>query len=57
MFEELDARNAEMMMKTSEELHPYIFVCANIQTHGEGGRTILDSLVDHGYSMMRWRFE
>jgi hypothetical protein len=30
MFEELDARNAEMMMKTSEELHPYISVCANI---------------------------
>jgi hypothetical protein len=30
IFEELDARNTEMMMKTSEELHPYISVYANI---------------------------
>jgi hypothetical protein len=30
MFEELDARNAVMMMKTSEELHTYISACVNI---------------------------
>jgi hypothetical protein len=36
IFEKLDSRNAEMMMKTSEELHPYIPFCANIQTPDEG---------------------
>ncbi len=30
MFEELDTRNIEIIIKTLEELHPYIFVYANI---------------------------
>jgi hypothetical protein len=36
MIKELDAVQRAMMMKTSEELHPYISVCANIQTPDEG---------------------
>jgi hypothetical protein len=32
------------MMKTSEKLHPYISVCANIQTLDEGSRSPLDAL-------------
>ncbi len=30
MFKELDARNAVMIMKTSDGLHTYIFACVNI---------------------------
>jgi hypothetical protein len=55
IFERLDARNAEMM-KASEELHPYISICANIQTLDEGNRPPLDAPEARGYSMI-WRLE
>ena len=37
-------KEGRRMMKTSEELHPYIFVCASIQTLDEGCRSPLDAL-------------
>jgi hypothetical protein len=56
MIEELDAENIEvMMMKTSEELHYYISVCANIRLPMKEAGLPLDVLVAHGYNMMCWR--
>jgi len=46
-----------MMMKTSEELHPYISVCANIRLPMKEAGLPLDALVAHGRSMMRWRLD
>jgi hypothetical protein len=42
-----------MMMKTSEELRPYISVCANIRLPMKEAGLPLDALVAHGRSMMR----
>ena len=54
MLEELDAGEYEgrRMVKTSEELHPYISVCAN----DKGSRSPLDALEARGYSII-WRLE
>jgi hypothetical protein len=41
------------MMKTLEELHPYISVCANIRLPMKEARLPLDALVAYGYSIMR----
>jgi len=46
-----------MMMKTSEELHPYISVCANIRLPMKEAGLPLDALAAHGRSMMRWRLD
>jgi hypothetical protein len=55
MIEELDAENTEaMMMKTSEELHYYISVCANIRLPMKEAGLPLDVLVAYGCNMMRW---
>jgi hypothetical protein len=45
------------MMKTLEELHPYISVCANIRLPMKEARLPLDALVAYSYSMMRWRLD
>jgi hypothetical protein len=52
MLEELEYEGRRMV-KTSEELHPYISVCANIQTLDEGSRSPLDALEARGYRMIR----
>jgi len=44
-------------MKTSEELHHYISVCANIQTPDKGSRLPSDALAAHGCSMVCWRLD
>jgi hypothetical protein len=46
-----------MMMETSEELHPYISVCANIRLLMKEAGLPLDALVAHGRSMMRWSLD
>ncbi len=58
MLKEQDAGEYEgrRMVKTSEELHPYIFVCANIQTLDKGSRSPLDALEARGYRMI-WRLK
>jgi hypothetical protein len=45
------------MIKTSEELHPYISVCANIRLLIKEAGLPLDTLAAHGRSMMRWRLD
>jgi hypothetical protein len=42
-------------MKTSEELHAYISVYANIRLPKKKAGLPLDALVAHGRSIMRWR--
>ena len=42
-----------IIIKTSEELHPYISVCANIRLLIKEARLPLDALVAYSYSMMR----
>ena len=41
-----------MMMKTLEELHPYISVYTNIRLPMKEARLPLDALIAHGYSIM-----
>jgi hypothetical protein len=55
---ELDAGEYEgrRMVKMSKELHPYISICANIQTLDEGSQSPLDALEARGYRMI-WRLE
>ena len=45
------------MIKTSEELRPYISVCANIRLPMKEAGLPLDVLAAHGRSMMRWRLD
>jgi hypothetical protein len=44
-------------MKTSEELHPYISVCANIRLPIKEAGLPLDALAAHGCSMMHWHLD
>jgi hypothetical protein len=46
-----------IMMKTLEELHLYISVCANIRLPIKEAGLPLDALVAYGSSMMRWRLD
>ena len=58
MIEELDAENTEHDDdENSEELHPYISVCANIRLPMKEAGLPLDALVAHGCSMIRWRLD
>jgi hypothetical protein len=45
------------MIKTLEELHPYISVYANIRLPIKEAGQPLDTLVAHGRSMIRWRLD
>jgi len=45
------------MMKTSEELHPYISVYANIRLLIKEAGLLLDMLIAYGCSMMCWRLD
>jgi hypothetical protein len=44
-------------MKTSEELDPYISVCANIRLPMKEAGLPLDALAAHGRSMVCWRLD
>ena len=45
------------MMKTLEELHPYISIYTNIRLLMKEARLLLDTLIAYDYSIMHWHLD